>query len=41
MEEVVGGLHPWTNYTISVAGVTGAGAGVASSELTCTTDEDG
>ncbi|CAL4093311.1 unnamed protein product, partial [Meganyctiphanes norvegica] len=39
-EEVVGGLHPWTNYTISVAGVTGAGAGLASSELTCTTDED-
>ena len=40
-EETLGNLQPWSNYTVSVAGVTGAGAGVASPDLTCTTDEDG
>ncbi|XP_064112208.1 cell adhesion molecule Dscam2-like isoform X2 [Macrobrachium nipponense] len=39
-EENVGGLRPWTNYTVSVAATTRAGAGVASQDLTCTTKED-
>ncbi|XP_071546322.1 cell adhesion molecule Dscam2-like isoform X3 [Panulirus ornatus] len=39
-EESVGGLRPWTNYSVTVAAVTRAGAGVASPDLTCTTRED-
>ncbi|CAL4076655.1 unnamed protein product, partial [Meganyctiphanes norvegica] len=39
-EEIVGNLQPWSNYTVNLAGVTGAGAGVTSPDLTCTTDED-
>ncbi|XP_042236936.1 Down syndrome cell adhesion molecule-like protein Dscam2 [Homarus americanus] len=39
-EESVGGLRPWTNYTVTVAAVTRAGAGVTSPDLTCTTRED-
>lgn len=40
-EEVVGGLTPWTNYSVSVAAHTQAGLGIASQELLCTTREDG
>ncbi|XP_069190704.1 cell adhesion molecule Dscam2 isoform X3 [Procambarus clarkii] len=39
-EESVGGLRPWTNYTVTVAAVTRAGPGVTSPDLTCTTRED-
>ena len=40
-EETVGGLRAWTNYTIAVAAVTRAGVGVFSSDMTCTTRQDG
>ncbi|KAK3858057.1 hypothetical protein Pcinc_035719, partial [Petrolisthes cinctipes] len=34
------GLQPWTNYSVIVAASTGAGQGVTSSPLTCTTQQD-
>lgn len=40
-EESVGGLRAWSNYTVTVAAVTRAGAGVSSPDLICTTREDG
>ncbi|XP_063593040.1 cell adhesion molecule Dscam2-like [Penaeus indicus] len=39
-EESVGGLRAWSNYTVTVAAVTRAGAGVSSPDLICTTRED-
>lgn len=41
LEETVGGLLPWTNYSVTVAARTRAGAGVTSPDLVCTTKEDG
>lgn len=35
------GLQPWTNYSVTVAASTGAGQGVTSTPLTCTTQQDG
>ncbi|KAK3861972.1 hypothetical protein Pcinc_032114, partial [Petrolisthes cinctipes] len=40
LEETVGGLLPWTNYSVTVAARTRAGAGVTSPDLVCTTKED-
>ncbi|CAL4087963.1 unnamed protein product, partial [Meganyctiphanes norvegica] len=40
LEETVGGLRAWTNYTVTVAATTRAGHGPNSPDLTCTTGED-
>ncbi|XP_076032140.1 cell adhesion molecule Dscam2-like isoform X4 [Oratosquilla oratoria] len=39
-QETVTGLRRFTNYTVTVAAFTGAGTGVASRDLVCTTKED-
>ena len=41
LSTVLHGLSPYTNYTVQVLAYTRAGEGVASSPISCTTEETG